>query len=83
MFDFLNLNIEKPQDILKFYQKMDSRTVRKEITDKGDVIVIAVTSVGLKGESEFDEFANEPEDDKDNSQKPNPGNIIKVVGCIF
>jgi len=50
MFDFLNLNIEKPQDILKFYKKMDSRTVRKEITEKGDVIVIAVTTVGKKGE---------------------------------
>jgi len=37
MFDFLKLNKDDSKDVQKFFDKMDSRSVRKEITSTGDV----------------------------------------------
>lgn len=77
MFNFLKLNKDEPKDVQKFFDKMDSRSVRKEITSAGDVQIISVTAIKDKNDESF-EFETDDEAEKDI-----PENIIKVVGCIF
>jgi hypothetical protein len=42
--EYLNLSWDNPEDVETFYDKMDSKTVRKEVTMTGDVMIIATNS---------------------------------------
>ena len=60
MFNFLKLNKDEPKDVQKFFDKMDSRSVRKEITTSGDVQIISVTAIKDKNDESF-EFETDDE----------------------
>ena len=39
--ELLGFDWDKPKDVEEFYNKMDSKSVRKEVTQTGDVIIMA------------------------------------------
>jgi hypothetical protein len=39
--ELLELSWDKPEDVDAFYKKMDSKSVRKEVTISGDVIIMS------------------------------------------
>lgn len=41
MLELLGYDIDKKEDVQKFWEKLDSKDVKKEITNDGDVIFVA------------------------------------------